>query len=214
MVGDSWLIHREYRVSVEVTSVAATLGRMELVLASSSPRRAALLESLGLSFRIVAPDVDESRHPDEEPDIYVERVARMKALAVAEAGSVILAADTTVVHEGRVLGKPAHPGEARSMLARLQGDVHAVFTGVAVAADGAVSSAVDRSLVRMSVMTDVEIDRYVAGGEPIDKAGSYALQGLGGMFVESVEGSPSNVIGLPLHIAARLLRAHGIDPLG
>lgn len=187
---------------------------MELVLASSSPRRAALLESLGLSFRIVAPDVDETRHPDEEPDFYVERVARMKALAVAEPGAVTLAADTTVVHEGKVLGKPAHPGEARSMLARLQGDVHAVFTGVAVAVDGAVSSAVDRSLVRMSEMTDVEIDRYVAGGEPIDKAGSYALQGLGGMFVERVEGSPSNVIGLPLHIAARLLRAHGIDPLG
>ena len=186
---------------------------MELVLASSSPRRAALLESLGLTFRIVAPDVDESRHPDEEPDSYVERVARMKALAVAAPGSVTLAADTTVVHEGKVLGKPAHPAEARSMLGRLQGETHAVFTGVAVAVAGAVSSAVDRSLVRMSVMTDIEIDRYVAGGEPIDKAGSYALQGLGGMFVESVDGSPSNVIGLPLHVAARLLRAHGIDPL-
>jgi septum formation protein len=187
---------------------------MELVLASSSPRRVSLLESLGLSFRVVAPDVDESRHPDEEPDVYVERVARMKALAVAAPGAVTLAADTTVVHEGRVLGKPAHPAEARSMLAKLQGDVHAVFTGVAVATDGEVTSAVDRSLVRMSVMTDAEIDRYVAGGEPIDKAGSYALQGLGGIFVESVEGSPSNVIGLPLHVAARLLRAHGIDPLG
>src|SRR5690606_25596589 len=119
-----------------------------------------------------------TRHPDEEPDVYVERIARMKALAVAESGTVTLAADTTVVHEGRVLGKPAHPGEARSMLTRLQGDTHAVFSGVAVVADGAVTAAVDRSLVRLSVMTDLEIDRYVAGGEPIDKAGSYALQGL------------------------------------
>ncbi len=127
---------------------------MELVLASSSPRRAALLESLGLTFRVVAPDVDETRYPDEEPDAYVERVARKKALAVAETGAVTLAADTTVVHDGKVLGKPAHPDEARSMLGRLQGEIHAVFTGVAVAADGAVSSTVDRSLVRMSLMTD------------------------------------------------------------
>ena len=186
---------------------------MELVLASGSPRRAALLESLGLSFRVVEPDVDESRFPDEEPDHYVERVARLKAAVVDEPGVVTIAADTTVVHEGRVLGKPTHPGEARAMLARLGGDTHAVFTGVAVAAGGATSSAVERSLVRMTELTDDEIDLYLASGEPFDKAGSYALQGLGGMFVESVEGSPSNVIGLPLHLTARLLRAYGIDPL-
>lgn len=186
---------------------------MELVLASGSPRRASLLASLGLQFRVVVPDVDESRFPDEEPDHYVERVARLKAAVVDEDGVVTIAADTTVVHESKVLGKPVHPGEARSMLTRLSGDTHAVYTGVAVASGGEVSSVVERSLVRMTEMTDDEIDSYIATGEPIDKAGSYALQGLGAMFVESVEGSPSNVIGLPLHATVRLLRAHGVDPL-
>lgn len=186
---------------------------MRLILASGSPRRAALLESLGLSFGVAVPDVDESRFPEEEPDHYVERVARLKVAAVDGSDAVVLAADTTVVHEGKVLGKPAHPAEARRMLRHLSGDVHAVYTGVAVSSDGVVSSVVDRSLVRMSELTDHEIDRYVATGEPLDKAGAYALQGLGGMFVEAVDGSPSNVIGLPLHVAVRLLRAHGIDPL-
>jgi septum formation protein len=183
-----------------------------LTLASASPRRADLLASIGLDFQVVVPDVDESRHPAEEPDYYVERVARSKAAAVEEAG-VVIAADTTVVHEGRVLGKPTHPAEARSMLTRLSGETHAVFTGVAVTSYGVVSSAVEVSMVRMASMTDDEIDRYVATGEPMDKAGAYALQGVGGMFVEWIEGSPSNVIGLPLHVAARLLRAHGVDPL-
>jgi septum formation protein len=187
---------------------------MDIVLASGSPRRADLLRSIGLEFRVMVPHVDESRHPGEEPDRYVERVARLKAAAVEAPGAIVIAADTTVVYEGRVLGKPAHPAEARSMLAMLSGDVHAVYTGVAVIEGELVSSAVDRSLVTMSLMTDDEIARYVAGGEPIDKAGAYALQGVGGMFVESVEGSPSNVVGLPLHLTARLLRAHGLDPLG
>lgn len=187
---------------------------MELVLASGSPRRSELLRLLGLEFRVVVPDVDESRLPDEEPDHYVERVARMKAEAASHPDAVVLAADTTVVYEGRVMGKPRHPAEARAMLARLSGQIHAVFTGVAVRSDGTVTSDVDRSLVRMTEMTDDEIARYVDSGEPIDKAGAYALQGLGGMFVEWVEGSPSNVIGLPLHLVVRLLRAHGIDPLG
>ncbi|MEX2655285.1 MAG: Maf family protein [Acidimicrobiia bacterium] len=187
---------------------------MDLILASGSPRRATLLDSIGLTFRVVIPDVDESRLPDEEPDHYVERVARLKASVVDEPDAVVIAADTTVVHDGRVLGKPEHPGEARTMLSRLSGDSHVVFTGVAVSAGGSMSSMVDRSLVRLVEMTDNEIDRYVATGEPMDKAGAYALQGVGGMFVASVEGSASNVIGLPLHIAALLLRAHGLDPLG
>ena len=162
---------------------------------------------------MVVPDVDESRYPEEDPEHYVERVARLKADVVDDAGAIVMAADTTVVLESRVLGKPAHPAEARSMLRQLSGETHAVYTGVAVASDGAVSSAVDRTLVRLSELTDEEIDAYVATGEPLDKAGAYALQGLGGMFVESVDGSPSNVIGLPLHLAVRLLRAHGLDPL-
>jgi septum formation protein len=162
----------------------------------------------------MVPDVDESRHPDEEPDHYVERVARMKVAAVDAPEALVIGADTTVVYDGKVLGKPAHPAEARSMLLKLSGETHAVFTGVAVAAGGAISSTVERSLVSMTAMTDHEIDRYIAGGEPIDKAGSYALQGMGALFVESVEGSPSNVVGLPLHVVARLLRGHGVDPWG
>ena len=100
------------------------------------------------------------------------------------------------------------------MLARLSGGTHAVYTGVAVFSEGRMTSDVDRSLVRMTEITDDEITKYVAGGEPIDKAGAYALQGVGGIFVEAVDGSPSNVVGLPLHLTVRLLRAHGIDPLG
>jgi septum formation protein len=187
---------------------------MELVLASSSPRRADLLRMIGLDFRMVEPDVDESRQPDEEPDHYVERIARLKVEAVDAPGAVVVAADTTVVHDGRVMGKPRHPAEARAMLARLSGETHAVYTGVAVHSEGRMTSDVDRSLVRMTVITDDEIARYVAGGEPIDKAGAYALQGVGGIFVEAVDGSPSNVVGLPLHLTVRLLRAHGVDPLG
>jgi len=186
---------------------------MEIVLASGSPRRLELLERIGLTVRVIPPDVDETRHPDEEPDQYVERIARTKVNAVDGDGLVVIAADTTVVHDGHVMGKPGHPAEARSMLARLAGDTHAVFTGVAVRSGERVSSTVDRTLVRMSPMTDDEIARYVAGGEPMDKAGAYGLQGVGAMFVEGVEGSPSNVVGLPLHVAARLLRAHGVDPL-
>ena len=185
---------------------------MDVVLASGSPRRRDLMATIGVAVRAVPPDVDETRHPGEEPDQYVERIARLKASAVD--GDVVIAADTTVVHAGSVLGKPGHPAEARAMLARLAGETHAVFTGVAVRSGDAMSSAVDRTLVRMTSMTDDEIARYVSGGEPMDKAGAYGLQGKGGIFVESVDGSPSNVIGLPLHLAARLLRAHGVDVLG
>lgn len=186
---------------------------MDIVLASSSPRRRELLTMLGLRFATEAPDVDESRHPDEEPAPYVERVARLKAHAVAGSGRLVVAADTAVVFDGQVLGKPAHPAEARAMLAMLAGETHAVYTGVAVAAEGMISSTVERSLVTLLPLTDEEVAGYVATGEPMDKAGGYALQGLGAVFVESVEGSPTNVIGLPVHTVARLLRAHGVDLL-
>lgn len=190
---------------------------MQLVLASGSPRRRDLLESVGAAFVAIAPDVDERRFPDEDPDSYVLRIAEAKARAVAEPGRVVLAADTTVVHHGRVLGKPAHPAEARAMLERLSGEAHAVHTGVAVA--GAIEGSLEVhrevcvSVVRMLPLTGEEIAGYVAGGEPMDKAGAYALQGRGAIFVESVEGSPSNVVGLPLHVAARLLRGFGFDLL-
>lgn len=181
------------------------------MLASSSPRRADLLGQLALDFDIRPAGVDESRHPEEGPNAYVERVARDKALAVAGADVVVIAGDTAVVHEGHVMGKPAHPEEARGMLRRLQGDVHEVFTGVAVAAGGEVASLVDVTIVRMLPMTDEEIADYVDTGEPMDKAGSYALQERGGVYVESVEGSPFTVIGLPIHLLPRLLGRVGAD---
>jgi septum formation protein len=182
---------------------------MKLVLASGSPRRVEILSSLGLAFETMAPNVDESRHPDEAPGVYVERVARHKALAVATPGAIVIAADTAVVHEGHIMGKPGHPQEARSMLDRLQGDVHEVFTGLAVAAEDVVHTLVDVTEVRMLPMTAEEIVGYVDSGEPMDKAGAYALQERGGLWVESITGSPFTVIGLPIHLLPRLVSQTG-----
>ena len=187
---------------------------MRLVLASASPRRRELLRQLRLDFEAEPPDVDETRFPDEPPAAYVERIARAKAEALAGPGLIVVGADTTVVHEGRIMGKPGHPEEARAMLRHLQGDVHEVFTGLAVASwDGAARtrSAVDMAEVHFLPMTDDEIVRYVDSGEPLDKAGGYALQGRGGAFVSKVNGSPFTVIGLPIHLLARLLAASGAD---
>ena len=184
---------------------------MRLLLASGSPRRAALLNQLGLEFEVRPADVDESRRPDEGAGADVERLARDKALAVAEPGWIVIAADTAVVHDGHVLGKPGHPEEARSMLRRLQAGVHEVFTGVAVAGNGEVESLVDITEVRMLALTDEEVADYVDTGEPMDKAGSYALQGMGGVFVESISGSPFTVVGLPIHLLPRLVAGVGAD---
>ena len=181
---------------------------MNLVLASGSPRRSELMRQLGLSFRVEPADVDESRLPDETPGTYVERLAREKARAVG-GDSVVIGADTTVVYEGQVMGKPAHPSEARSMLARLAGDSHEVFTGVAVKHRDQLVSLVDVTEVHMLDMTDLEIADYVESGEPMDKAGAYALQGEGGRFVEAVNGSPFTVIGLPIHLIGRLVAQVG-----
>jgi septum formation protein len=130
---------------------------------------------------------------------------------VAGIDVIAVAADTTVVLEGKVLGKPAHPEEARSMLRRLQGSKHEVITGLAVAAKGETHSITDSTEVEMLAMTDHEITSYVASGEPMDKAGAYALQGEGGIFVMRVIGSPSTVVGLPVHQLPRLLGRVGVE---
>lgn len=184
---------------------------MRLVLASSSPRRADLLRQLHLEFEARPADVDETRRPEEPASVYVERLALEKALTVSAPELIVVAADTAVVHEGHILGKPAHPEEARSMLRRLQDDVHEVFTGIAVVGGGEVESLVDVTKVTMLPMTEDEIADYVETGEPMDKAGAYALQERGGVFVQSVEGSPFTVIGLPIHLLPRLLRRVGAD---
>ncbi|MFO7299164.1 MAG: Maf family protein [Actinomycetes bacterium] len=188
---------------------------MRLLLASASPRRSAMMKGLGLAFEVRPADVDETRRPDESPPAYVERLAREKAAAAAEPEALAIGCDTVVVHEGRILGKPAHPEEARAMLRRLQGETHEVMTGIAVAGyrDGelAVESAVDVTEVRMLPMTEEEIDDYVASGEPMDKAGSYALQEYGGVFVESIRGSAHTVVGMPVHLLPRLVARFGIS---
>ena len=187
---------------------------MRLILASDSPRRRELLETLGLVFEVESPDVDESRNPGEAPAAYVERIAREKAGAVAGPGRLVVAGDTAVVHEGKVLGKPAHPEEAMSMLRRLQGEHHEVFTGVAVVGwnEGPIeASVVDATDVAILPMTDHEIASYVSSGEPMDKAGAYGLQGAGGRFVEKLTGSPFTVVGLPIHLLPRLIAKAGGD---
>lgn len=187
---------------------------MRLVLASGSPRRADLLRQMGLDFDVEPAHVDETRFPGEEPERYVQRVARAKAEAIAAPGKLVVAGDTAVVFEARVLGKPAHPEEARSMLRRLQGTTHEVFTAIAVATftDGLdVRSLVDIAEVEMEPMTLDEIADYVNTGEPLDKAGAYALQGRATRFVAGVTGQPTTVIGLPAHLLARLVNAVGED---
>jgi septum formation protein len=185
-----------------------------LVLASSSPRRRQLLVSLGVPFESAEPGVDELRLPDEEPYDYVERIARAKAAAVSGPGKLVLAADTTVVLEGQILGKPRHPEEAKAMLRRLSGKTNEVLTAVAlsqVTDQVELRSEVVSALVRFLPLTEEEIAEYVDSGEPMDKAGAYALNGRAAIYVESVQGSPTGVIGLPLHVVARLLRNAGLD---
>lgn len=186
---------------------------MRLILASGSPRRAEILTALGLEFIAEATDVDESRRPDEPPPVYTERLAREKAAMRAAPDMLSIGCDTVVVHGGKVLGKPGHPEEARNMLRRLQGDVHEVVTALAVAGwrDGAlvVESAVDVTEVTLLPMTEVEIADYVASGEPMDKAGAYALQEYGGVFVESIVGSAHTVVGMPVHLLPRLVARFG-----
>jgi septum formation protein len=182
-----------------------------LVLASQSPRRRELLAQLGISLEVRPANADESVLPREAPRTYVLRVAREKARAVA--GEVVLAADTAVVLGDEVLGKPGDEADARRMLRALSGTVHEVLTAVCVrrAAPGPALEldAVVATAVRFARLSDGEIDWYVATGEPLDKAGAYAIQGAGGAFVLSVEGSVSNVVGLPLAETADLLRRAG-----
>jgi septum formation protein len=190
-----------------------------LVLASASPRRRELLGGLGLAFAVRPVDLDETPRPGEEPRAYVLRLAREKAAACAAPGELVLAADTTVVLDGELLGKPADRDDARRMLRRIAGREHTVYTGVALeepGADGAAprrAAAVDASQVRMAELSDERIAWYAGTGEPLDKAGSYAVQGLGALFVEAVAGNYTNVVGLPLPLTARLFAELGYDLL-
>jgi septum formation protein len=182
-----------------------------IVLASGSPRRKQLLEMLRIPFRVIAPDVDEHVLPGEKPDAYVTRLSRAKAEAVVSRapGDVILAADTTVVLDGKIFEKPASPAHAVEMLEQLQGRTHEVLTAVAVAADGRLEQALDRSRVTFRPADRATLEAYVATGEPLDKAGAYAIQGLGAPLIERVEGDFFGVMGLPLRLALDLLARFG-----
>jgi septum formation protein len=181
------------------------------VLASASPRRRELLGQLGLRFTVAAADIDETPHPAEAPEAYVLRLAREKARAVAGRfpGAWVLAADTTVVLGPELLGKPRDEAEARAMLARLSGRTHEVHTGVALAGR-AEEALVVRTRVTFRTLSAGEIAWYAGTGEPLDKAGAYAVQGKGGFLVAAVEGSPTNVIGLPLGETLALLERAGV----
>ncbi|MBZ4408439.1 Maf family protein [Myxococcus faecalis] len=182
-----------------------------LVLASGSPRRRDFLSQLGLTFTVSAADIDETPHPGEEAAAYVLRLAREKARVVAgrSPGAFVLAADTTVALGMTLLGKPQDPAEARAMLTRLSGKTHDVYTGVALAGRHEEALAV-HTRVTFRELSAGEIDWYVGTGEPVDRAGAYAIQGKGGFLVARIEGSPTNVVGLPLGETLALLTRAGV----
>jgi septum formation protein len=188
-----------------------------LVLASSSPRRQELLRGLGLEFSVVPADVDESRGRDEKAPDYVERVAHDKAMAVvaklgtsAAGNLVILAADTTVDVDGEILGKPADDADGRRMLRLLSGRTHQVHTAVVAWRIAGLQEATVTTDVTFVDLDEQAIDWYLATGEHRDKAGAYGMQGAAGALVERIDGSPTNVIGLPLAETVALLRACGV----
>jgi nucleoside triphosphate pyrophosphatase len=184
-----------------------------LCLASASPRRRELLAQIRVAHEIESPRVNEERLPGELPREYVLRLAREKAVSVhsrRHPGQPVLAADTAVVLEESVFGKPRDEQDALEMLTALGGRTHQVLTAIALATGGEVATALSVSDVRLRVLTEAERTAYWRSGEPCDKAGAYAIQGLGAVFVERLSGSYSGVMGLPLFETAQLLEAAGI----
>ena len=180
---------------------------MKLVLASRSPRRAELLRAAGIEFTVRSAEIDETPREGELPRDYVLRLAKEKARAVAaNENEIVLAADTTVVLENEIMGKPIDAGDATRMLRALAGQKHAVLTGVFLRHGAYVAGDVASTDVWMASMSDAEIAGYVASGEPMDKAGAYAIQGLASRFIDRIDGSYSNVVGLPIALVYRLLR--------
>ena len=180
---------------------------MRLVLASASPRRSHLLAEAGYAFDVAPANVDERRLDGEAPAAYVQRLAGAKAGAVALCypGRVVVGADTVVVIDGLVLGKPTDAAEAAGMLDRLAGRRHTVLTGVALVRDERSVDAVERTQVTLTSLDADRIRWYVGTGEPDDKAGAYAAQGIGSRFIERIDGSYTNVVGLPIPLVGRLL---------
>ncbi|MGE3841312.1 MAG: nucleoside triphosphate pyrophosphatase [Vicinamibacterales bacterium] len=183
----------------------------QLVLGSTSPRRASLLTAAGFHFRLDEPVVDETPRSGEDPEQYVVRLASEKARAVARRnpGNLVLAADTTVVIDGHILGKPANDAEATSMLQLLSGRAHRVLTGVALVRVLDEMVELESTEVRFLRLSTAEIDWYVRTGEPFGKAGGYAIQGLGSRFIDRIDGSYTNVVGLPVSRVCDMLKRLG-----
>ena len=187
---------------------------IRVVLASASPRRSELLTQIGMSFEVMPTDIDETEHPGEDPVSYVRRLAIEKALAaVVGVDVVVIAADTTVDLDGMILAKPADDADALRMLGLLAGRTHQVHTGVAIRYQGRMVAEVNTSLVSMKASDDQWLRWYVATGEPHGKAGAYGIQGAAAVFVDSVQGSVTNVIGLPLSLLEQLLSEVGVSLL-
>ena len=182
-----------------------------IVLASGSPRRRQLLEMLDIAHRVVVPDVDESRRPGEAPAAYVTRIAGDKARTVAarEPNALILSADTTVVLGAELFGKPGTEAEAMTMLRHLQGRTHQVYTAVAMVGEERLEQALDVSDVTFRSLDDGTLAAYVATGEPMDKAGAYAIQGRGAALIKGIAGDYFGVMGLPLRLVIDLLGRFG-----
>ncbi|OUS16544.1 septum formation protein Maf [Gammaproteobacteria bacterium 50_400_T64] len=175
---------------------------IDIILASSSPRRAELLRQIGTRFSIQPADIDETQFPDESPEIYVQRMAREKAETVAqhiqEINLPVLGADTTVVLDNRVFSKPADKAEAIATLRALSGRSHRVLSAIAVVAEDRTELRLSETSVHFREIQEQEYERYWSTGEPLGKAGAYAIQGLGAVFVDGITGSYSGVVGLPL----------------
>jgi len=185
-----------------------------LILASASPRRAELLTAAGIAFTTAPADIDERVLPDELAEAHVKRLAEAKARAVAAGhpGALVLGADTVVVLDGRILGKPRDTAEAAEMLRALAGRTHEVWTGVALVSGGGAEVEAACTRVWFTAMTEAEVDAYVATGEPMDKAGAYGIQGRASRYVDRIDGSYTNVVGLPVALVVRLLSA--AEPTG
>ncbi len=185
-----------------------------VLLASASPRRRELLEQIGISYRVLPADIDESANAGEDPGDYTRRIAAGKVRAVAaerEHGEIVLGADTAVVLGNRMLGKPDGPAQAGEMLRALSGRTHRVFTAVAVLGqEGEVETRLNVSEVCFASLDDAWIAAYVATGEPMDKAGAYGIQGWAGCHISEIRGSYSSIMGLPLFETARMLAAAGL----
>ncbi|MDH4163030.1 MAG: Maf family protein [Nitrospirota bacterium] len=186
-----------------------------IILASASPRRKELLKQVGIPYVVDPADVDESIRSGESPEVYAVRVALDKARVAARRAvkGIVLAADTIVVVDDSILGKPADAEDAARMLTQLSGREHEVITGVALINTdlGTEQTRAESTRVKFRNLTEQEVRSYVATGEPLDKAGSYAIQGKGALLVESITGCYFNVVGLPLSAVESMLQEHGVD---